>query len=206
MGKGNVPHGQSPSGQMGKGNLYHEHDFKHHAHDTHTQEPAAVGVEKKGGKNSLSKHDWDPIYAWAKYRQSIGGKIDPMAVALARKDDGLADADIDEWIASRPPQTTAPLASPPDIDLPGESPPELLEQFLNALIGRINDDSIKTWFKPIQAMSRGDTAVYFLVPNASFRGWITQSYDYAVEGALEAIGLAGYGFEFVLLQPERSDL
>jgi hypothetical protein len=170
--------------------------------ETHTQEekPAAVCVEKKGEKKPLSRHGWETVFAWAKYRKSIGGKIEPFAVAKARFDDGLADEEIGAWIASRPPQTTAPLATPPEIDLPGESPPELLEQFLAALVGRLNDPSITTWFKPIKAMSRGDTTVCFLVPDASFRDWITQNYDYAVEGALEAIGLAGYRFEFVVPQ------
>jgi hypothetical protein len=215
MGKGNVPDGQRQSGQMGKGNLYHEHDFKH-TNNTHTQEekPAAVGVEKKGEEEPLSRHGFPTVSAWAKYRKSIGGKIEPFAVAKARFDDGLADDEIDAWIASRPPQTTAPLATPPEIDLPGESPPELLEQFLAAVSERINHSSFLTWFKPIPAMSRGDTTVYLrataitvcerYVDEEKFREHVVENYRDIIDEALEAIELTGYKFEFVVSQNSNS--
>jgi chromosomal replication initiation ATPase DnaA len=89
--------------------------------------------------------------------------------------------------------------------LPGELVPELLEEFLQALVGRINDNSILTWFKPITAMSRGDTVVYFQVPHASFAGWISGNYPEIVGEALAEIGLAGYRFEFVINQVVKGE-
>jgi chromosomal replication initiation ATPase DnaA len=64
--------------------------------------------------------------------------------------------------------------------------------------GMVNPTTYLRWFKPIEAMSRGDTVVYFQVPDPSFAGWITANYRDIVEEALEAIGLAGYRFEFVI--------
>ena len=106
---------------------------------------------------------------------------------------------IGEWLrAHAPPPSESPPAQTSSVEMPGQAVPELLEEFLQALAGRINDNSIRTWFAPIRAMSRTDTAVCFLVPNASFRGWITLNYDYAVYEALAQLGLEGYGFEFVI--------
>jgi hypothetical protein len=100
---------------------------------------------------------------------------------------------IGEWLVLRPPRTTTPLP------LPGEPVPDLLEEFLSLLRkSKVNPTSFLTWFKPIEAMSRGDTTVYFQVPEAKYRDWITQYYPDIVTEALEAIGLAGYQFEFVV--------
>ena len=100
---------------------------------------------------------------------------------------------IGEWLKEHPPRTTTPLP------LPGELVPDLLTKFLAVLRnGRVNPTSFLTWFKPIEAMSRGDTKVYFQVSEAKYRDWITQYYPEIVEEALVAIGLAGYQFEFVV--------
>jgi hypothetical protein len=128
---------------------------------------------------------------------------------------------IGEWLHwHAPPPVFAP-ADQQSATLPGELVPELLESFLhqlhnggnpdsNALYeglldepeqaaqGMVNPTTFLRWFKPITAMSRGDTTVYFQVPDASFAGWITANYRDIVEEALEAIGLAGYRFEFVI--------
>jgi hypothetical protein len=106
---------------------------------------------------------------------------------------------IGEWLESHPPRTTAPLEVP-EIDLPGESPPELLADFMSALLGRVNDTSYARWFKPIEAMSRGETTVYFRVSDGGLSAWISQYYEEIVRETLEAMGLAGYEFEFIVSQ------
>jgi hypothetical protein len=105
---------------------------------------------------------------------------------------------IGEWLRSHAPPDSDP-ADIAEIEMPGELVPELLEAFLVRLRdGMVNPTSFHKWFAPIEAMSRGDTAVYLRVPDASFAGWIAQYYGEIVEETLAEIGLTGYRFEFVI--------
>jgi predicted transcriptional regulator len=109
---------------------------------------------------------------------------------------------IGEWWRDHAPPESEPAATSAATDagvqMPGELVPELLEKFLLAVGERVNPTSFRTWFAPIAAMSRGDTVVYLQVPHASFAGWISGNYSDIVGEALEAIGLAGYRFEFIV--------
>jgi chromosomal replication initiation ATPase DnaA len=56
------------------------------------------------------------------------------------------------------------------------------------------------WFQPIEEVSRSDTAINFLVPNASFRDWISANYLDIIAEVLEAIGIADLEVKFYLHQ------
>jgi hypothetical protein len=70
-----------------------------------------VGVKKKNLSESAgSKHSLEILEEYFGERARAGAKIDPAAVARARKKDGLEDGKVDRWLATRD-------KSPPDISV-----------------------------------------------------------------------------------------
>jgi phage replication O-like protein O len=60
---------------------------------------AASAPEKGVGNGPKSRHSLPQAQQWANWKKSKGANIDPEAVAMARFKDGLADDEIDDFLA-----------------------------------------------------------------------------------------------------------
>jgi hypothetical protein len=68
------------------------------AETTHTLRAAGAPGQGVGG-GPKSRHSKPQVQRWAEWKKSNGAKIDPDAVAMARYRDGLADDEIDDFLA-----------------------------------------------------------------------------------------------------------
>jgi len=175
-----------------------EHDSSMaHADGTHSAR-ASVSEDNPPGEKS-SRHDFATILQWA--RSQIG-VTSALALATARFKDGLADGEIDRWLArivqaARPSGRVGDFTVAPMPGMPGIPDPDLLARFLAAVQARVNAKSFLEWFKPISDLARDGALIYLAVPNAVFRDWITNNYVDVIEDVRTELGLEDCQIEFL---------
>ncbi len=98
---------------------------------------------------------------------------------------------IRDWLAKQEPAETAIQ------DMPGESPPELLEQFLIAVQAKINPTSFNDWFEPLTAMSRDGTTVFLRTEVEGAPEAIIYKYSEEMAEALDELGLNNFQIQFI---------
>lgn len=147
---------------------------------THTQRGARRAPVRRRGR---SRHSFQTILQHTRKQKAAGAKIDPVAVAKARYDDGL----LDEVITAEQAEPAAPCVASPD-GMPGEFT-EPCAKFLAACKERVNTKAFETWFAPLLVRQDGDLLV--LRATEQGRDWLANNYADVLEEAFEASGCSG---------------
>ncbi len=82
-------------------------------------------------------------------------------------------------------------------------------EILHSLKGRLNQQTLETWFKPIQfeSVDSSQQVIHLRAPNEVVKNWVVSNYSKLLDESLNELRLAGYSVGWVIGQvPDRASV
>src|SRR5215510_7242840 len=81
-------------------------------------------------------------------------------------------------------------------------------EILHSLKGRLNQQSLDTWFTPIkfESLDNSQHVIHLRAPNQVVKDWVVSNYSQQLDESLNEIRLAGYSVGWVIGTPVSRDL
>jgi len=176
------------------GELKKKHEYKKEPKkkEPHTQRaaqasPSRVCVKENQVEN-LSRHSFETC---EKYAKSQPGIKNPGGWATQARRSGEYDKRITAWLASESNNSSsAPATIRNDFDF------NLTQKFLDAARPRLNSDSFKRWFAPLECKQQ-DRQVVICAPCSTFEQYIRNCYADILEDVLDELKLSNHEIVFV---------
>jgi hypothetical protein len=166
--------------------------FTHTDNSTHTHESRRGGKPQR--RVGLTRHPHDLVRHYfdllaADPREGIENVS---KLVTARIKDGLADADIDEWLRRREPATQVETAEVEQQELLRFEPPAQVDPFARSLwagdVEKIAEampaQTFQAWIAPLVAVSADDDELVLWAPNEIVIEWVDAQYKELINSAI----------------------